>query len=82
MAHGGRAGFVATAEAGFHRQFSAASTDKPPGLTPEPLFGSAWAARFNGAVNDIAKASGPADAGIAVTARVQLNPAGPQPNCG
>jgi organic hydroperoxide reductase OsmC/OhrA len=39
-------------------------------LTPEPLFGAAWAARFNGAVNDIAKASGPADAGIAVTARV------------
>ena len=70
MAQGGRAGFVATAEAGFHRQFSEASTDKPPGLTPEPLFGAAWAARFNGAVNDIAKSSGPVDAGNDVTARV------------
>jgi hypothetical protein len=33
-------------------------------------------------VNDIAKESGPAEAGIAETARVPLYPDGPHPNCG
>lgn len=78
-AQGGRAGFVETAEAGFNLQFKAASTDKRPGLTPEHLLGAAWAARFNGAVNCLAKESGHADAGIAVMARGQLQPDGPPP---
>jgi organic hydroperoxide reductase OsmC/OhrA len=59
IAEGGRAGSGATAGAGFNLPFKAPSTDNPPGLTPEPRFGAAWAARFNGAVNDIAKKWGP-----------------------
>ena len=49
----------------------------PTGLTPEHLLGAAWAARFNGAVNCLAKESGHVDAGIAVMARGQLQPDGP-----
>ena len=81
-ARGGRAGSVETAEAGFHLQFNAPSLDNPPGLTPEHRFGAACAACFPGALNDIAKESGPADAGTAGTFRVARRPAGPQPNCG
>lgn len=82
IAEGGRAGSGATAGAGFNLSFKAPSTDNPRGLTPEPRCGAAWAARSNGAVNDIAKESGPAEAGIAETARVPLYPDGPHPNCG
>ena len=48
-------------------------------MTPEHLLGAAWAARFNGAVNCLAKESGHVDAGIAVMARGQLQPDGPPP---
>ncbi|MBC7366258.1 MAG: OsmC family protein [Undibacterium sp.] len=51
----------------------------PQGLTPEHLFGAAWAACFNGAVNHVAKEEGHSDEGITVTAQVQLHPDGPQP---
>ena len=79
IAQGGRAGSVETAEAGFNLQFKAPSAENAQGLTPEHLFGAAWAACFNGAVKYIAKESGHADEGITVTARVQLHPDGPQP---
>jgi lipoyl-dependent peroxiredoxin len=79
MAQGGRAGSVATTEEGFSMNFKAPSKANPEGLTPEHLFGAAWAACFNGAVSHVAKKSGHADAGIKVTARVQLHPEGPQP---
>ena len=51
----------------------------PQGLTPEHLFGAAWAACFNGAVNHVAKEAGYSDEGITVTALVQLHPEGPKP---
>ncbi len=79
LSQGGRAGSVETAEAGFNLQFQPPSPENPQGLTPEHLFGGAWAACFNGAVKHIAKESGHADEGITVTARVQLHPQGPQP---
>jgi Ohr subfamily peroxiredoxin len=79
ISQGGRAGSVETAESGFNLHFKAPSTGNPQGLTPEHLFGAAWAACFNGAVKYIAKESGHADEGITVTARVQLHPEGPQP---
>jgi len=76
---GGRSGFVETAEDGFNLHFKAPSEVNLQGLTPEHLFGAAWAACFDGAVKHIAKESGHADEGITVTARVQLHPNGPQP---
>ncbi len=79
IAQGGRAGSVETAEAGFNLPFKPPSNGNAQGLTPEHLFGAAWAACFNGAVKHIVKESGHADAGITVTARVQLHPEGPQP---
>ena len=79
ISQGGRAGSVETAEAGFNFHFKAPSPGNEQGLTPEHLFGAAWAACFNGAVKYIAKESGHADEGITVTARVQLHPNGPQP---
>lgn len=79
IAQGGRAGSVETAQEGFNLHFKAASAENDQGLTPEHLFGGAWAACFNGAVKYIAKESGHADDGITVTARVQLHPEGPQP---
>lgn len=79
ISQGGRAGSVETAEAGFNLHFKPPSNGNAQGLTPEHLFGAAWAACFNGAVKYIAKESGHADDGITVTARVQLHPEGPQP---
>ena len=79
ISQGGRAGSVETAEDGFNFHFKAPSPGNEQGLTPEHLFGAAWAACFNGAVKYIAKESGHADEGITVTARVQLHPNGPQP---
>lgn len=79
ISQGGRAGSVETAEEGFKLQFKSPSTNNPQGLTPEHLFGAAWAACFNGAVKYVAKESGHADEGITVTAHVQLHPQGPKP---
>ena len=79
ISQGGRTGSVATSEFGFNLHFIAPKPGNVQGLTPEHLFGAAWAACFNGAVKHIAKESGHADAGITVTARVQLHPEGPQP---
>lgn len=79
ISQGGRAGSVETAGEGFNLHFKAPSETNSQGLTPEHLFGAAWAACFNGAVKYIAKESGHADEGITVTARVQLHPHGPQP---
>jgi Ohr subfamily peroxiredoxin len=79
ISQGGRAGSVETSEEGFNLHFKQPSEKNQQGLTPEHLFGAAWAACFNGAVKYIAKESGHADEGITVTSRVQLHPNGPQP---
>jgi Ohr subfamily peroxiredoxin len=78
ISQGGRSGSVETAQDGFNLKFKAPSEGNSEGLTPEHLFGAAWAACFNGAVKYIAKESGHADEGITVTARVQLHPEGPK----
>jgi Ohr subfamily peroxiredoxin len=79
ISQGGRTGSVETAEEGFNLHFQPPSQKNEEGLTPEHLFGAAWAACFNGAVKHIAKESGHADEGITVTARVQWHPDGPTP---
>ena len=79
ISQGGRTGHVETAAAGFNLHFKEPSAGNGQGLTPEHLFGAAWAACFNGAVKYIAKESGHADEGITVTAHVQLHPNGPKP---
>lgn len=79
ISQGGRTGSVETAQEGFNLHFKAPSAENDQGLTPEHLFGAAWAACFNGAVKHIAKESGHADDGITVTAHVQLHTEGPQP---
>jgi Ohr subfamily peroxiredoxin len=76
---GGRAGSVKTSRKGFNLHFKPPTKSNSQGLTPEHLFGAAWAACFNGAVTYIAKASGFADKGITVKAHVQLQPEGPKP---
>jgi Ohr subfamily peroxiredoxin len=79
ISQGGRKGSVETSEDGFNLHFKEPSESNAQGLTPEHLFGAAWAACFCGAVKYIAKESGHADEGITVTARVQLQPNGGQP---
>ena len=79
ISQGGRTGTVETVEEGFKISFRAPSKKNSQGLSPEHLFGAAWAACFNGAVKHIAKESGHADEGITVTAKVQLHPEGPKP---
>ena len=79
ISQGGRTGTVETVEEGFKISFRAPSEKNSQGLSPEHLFGAAWAACFNGAVKHIAKESGHADEGITVTAKVQLHPEGPKP---
>ena len=74
ISQGGRTGSVETAEPGFNLHFRAPSGDGAQGLSPEHLFGAAWAACFNGAVHFVARESGHAANGITVTARVQLQP--------
>lgn len=78
ISQGGRAGSVETAEEGFNLHFKEPSAANPQGLTPEHLFGAAWAACFNSAIKHFAKESGHADEGITVTARVQQSD-GPRP---
>jgi osmotically inducible protein OsmC len=76
---GGRDGSVETAGEGFKLQFAKPGPRNPQGLTPEHLFGAAWAACFCGAVKHVAKESGHAADGITVTARVQLQSDAPKP---
>lgn len=79
ISQGGRDGSVETAGEGFKLQFTKPGPRNPQGLTPEHLFGGAWAACFCGAVKYIAKESGHADEGITVEARIQLQKEGPKP---
>jgi osmotically inducible protein OsmC len=79
ISQGGRDGSVETAGEGFKLQFTKPGPRNPQGLTPEHLFGAAWAACFCGAVKFHARDSGHADEGIAVTARVQLQPDNAKP---
>jgi Ohr subfamily peroxiredoxin len=79
IAQGGRGGGVATVQSGFKLNFKAPAPGNDQGLTPEHLFGAAWAACFNGTVQHVAKTAGYPGAGITVTAHVQLQPEGPQP---
>jgi osmotically inducible protein OsmC len=79
ISQGGRDGSVETAGEGFKLQFTKPGPRNPQGLTPEHLFGAAWAACFCGAVKYVAKESGHADDGISVTARVQLQSDSPKP---
>lgn len=80
IAQGGRTGTVETVDSGFKIQLIA-----PPdsgggqGLTPEHLFGAAWAACFHGALLHCSKQNGLAAQGSTVTARVQLQPDGEKP---
>lgn len=76
---GGRAGDVSTVQDGFHLYFHPPSKETPQGVTPEHLFGAAWAACFNGAVTHAAKEFGHSGNGITVTARVQLHAESQQP---
>lgn len=78
-ARGGRDGSVETAGEGFKLQFTKPTPRNPQGLTPEHLFGAAWAACFCGAVKYIAKEQGVADEAVTVEAKVQLQPEGPKP---
>ncbi len=79
IAHGGRKGSVKTSRKGFNLTFKPTTRANPQGLTPEHLFGGAWAACFCGAVMYVAKESGHSDAGIMVTAKVQQRQKGSQP---
>ena len=79
IAQGGRAGSVATAQAGFELNFKKPADGNDQGLTPEHLFGAAWAACFGGAVAYCAKEAGEVVAGVTVTAHVQLHSEGSQP---
>ena len=78
-AQGGRAGSVATAQAGFKLNFKTPAAGNDQGLTPEHFFGAAWAACFGGAVGYCAKEAGHAVEGVAVTAHVQLHAVGSKP---
>jgi osmotically inducible protein OsmC len=78
IAHGGRDGTVETAGEGFKLQFTKPTPRNPQGLTPEHLFGAAWAACFSGAVKYVAMEQGHVGNGITVEARVQLQPDSPK----
>ncbi len=79
ISQGGRAGSVATAQAGFALNFKTPADGNDQGLTPEHLFGAAWAACFGGAVGYCAKEAGHDVDGVTVTAHVQLHAVGSQP---
>ncbi len=71
LSQGGRTGTVETAENGFNLQLTEAD-DNGQGLTPEHLFGAAWAACFHSAVLHCAKQTKLHVEGSTVTARVKL----------
>lgn len=72
ISQGGRDGTVETALAGFKLQFVPPGKTHAQGLTPEHLFGAAWAACFHSAVLHCARKEGHAVEGATVTARVKL----------
>ncbi len=71
ISQGGRTGTVETAENGFKLQL-APPDESSQGLTPEHLFGAAWAACFHSAVLHHAEQTHLNVQGTTVTARVQL----------
>ena len=73
ISQGGRTGTVETSENGFKLQLTE-SDDHSQGLTPEHLFGAAWAACFHSAVLHYAKETQLHVEGTTVTARVKLQP--------
>lgn len=76
ISQGGRKGRVETRYEGFNLDFSPSSEQNPQGLTPEHLFGAAWAACFHGAILMLAEKSGHKLTGSTVTARVKWNAGG------
>ena len=80
ISQGGRSGSVETADAGFRLEFAAPSEKNPSGLTPEHLFGAAWAACYHGALRYVAEQRKQPVKGSTVTARVQRNTAGNAPH--
>lgn len=75
----GRKGYARTTGRGFALTFKTPTRTNPQGLTPEHLFGAAWAACFCSATKHFVKESGHSEAGVTVTARVQPPSAGPKP---
>ncbi len=73
ISQGGRTGTVETAEPGFKLQLTQPE-GLSQGLTPEHLFGAAWAACFHGAVLHHAEQTNVNVEGTTVTARVHLQP--------
>lgn len=73
ISQGGRTGTVETSETGFKLQLTEAD-EHGQGLTPEHLFGAAWAACFHSAVLHCASESKLNVEGTTVTARVKLQP--------
>jgi lipoyl-dependent peroxiredoxin len=71
ISQGGRSGTVETADDGFRLEFQEPSEQNPSGLTPEHLFGAAWAACYHGAVRYVAEQRKLPVKGSTVTARVQ-----------
>lgn len=71
ISQGGRTGTVETAGDGFKLQLTE-SDDHDAGLTPEHLFGAAWAACFHSAVLHCAKQTNLHVEGSTITARVKI----------
>ena len=71
ISQGGRTGTVETAEPGFNLQLTP-SDGTAQGLTPEHLFGAAWAACFHSAVLHHAEQTAVNVQGTTVIARVLL----------
>ena len=71
ISQGGRDGSVETADDGFRLDFKEPTDENPSGLTPEHLFGAAWAACYHSAVRYIAQQRKHPVDGSTVTARVQ-----------
>lgn len=71
ISQGGRTGTVETADEGFSLHLTESDANSQ-GLTPEHLFGAAWAACFHSAVLHCAKQTRLHVEGSTVTARVKL----------
>jgi Ohr subfamily peroxiredoxin len=78
ISQGGRTGTVESVDNDFKLQLTAPAAGKQ-GLTPEHLFGAAWAACFHSAVVHCAKETNLVVQGSTVTARVQLQSAEEKP---
>lgn len=71
ISQGGRAGSVESADDGFRVALREPTDQNPSGVTPEHLFGGAWAACYHGAIRYIAQQRKLPVEGSTVTARVQ-----------